>query len=88
MNIYIRCKVWDEITYPSPNFIEVWEWISNIHPSLSYLSTPESNLFHVSRWGPGILNKNTTLDHLDLMQFNTTQYCLKYAVAIGELTFS
>ena len=23
-------KVWDEITYSFPNFIEVWEWISNI----------------------------------------------------------
>ena len=30
---YIHYKVWDEITYPFPNFnsatIEVWEWISN-----------------------------------------------------------
>ena len=30
------CKVWDEITYPFPNFngatIEVWEWISNYIP--------------------------------------------------------
>ena len=29
-------KVWDEITYPFPNFngctIEVWEWISNFIP--------------------------------------------------------
>ena len=30
---YIHSKVWDEITYPFPNFngatVEVWEWISN-----------------------------------------------------------
>ena len=30
---YIPSKVWDEITYPFPNFngvsVEVWEWISN-----------------------------------------------------------
>ena len=29
-------KVWDEITYPFPNFncstVEVWEWISNFIP--------------------------------------------------------
>ena len=33
---YIRCKVWDEITYPFPNFngftVEVWEWISIFIP--------------------------------------------------------
>ena len=33
---YIHHKVWDEITYPFPNFngatVEVWEWISNIIP--------------------------------------------------------
>ena len=31
-------KVWDEITYPFPNFngatVEVWEWISNFDPNL------------------------------------------------------
>ena len=30
---YAQYKVWDEITYPLPNFngatVEVWEWISN-----------------------------------------------------------
>ena len=30
------CKVWDEITYPFPNYngstVEVWEWISNFIP--------------------------------------------------------
>ena len=33
---YNRCKVWDEITYPFPNFngatVEVWDWISNFIP--------------------------------------------------------
>ena len=30
MSNHIHCKVWDEITYPFPNFsgaTEVWEWI-------------------------------------------------------------
>ena len=27
-------KVWDEITYPFPNFNEVWEWISNFTHNL------------------------------------------------------
>ena len=34
MSDYIHFKVWDEITFPFPNFngcaVEVWEWISNI----------------------------------------------------------
>ena len=33
---HIPSKVWDEITYPFPNFngytVEVWEWISNFIP--------------------------------------------------------
>ena len=29
---YTHHKVWDKITYPFPNFIEVWEWISNFIP--------------------------------------------------------
>ena len=32
MDKYIHYEVWDEITYPFPNFngttVEVWEWIS------------------------------------------------------------
>ena len=32
-------KVWDEITYPFPNFnggtVEVWEWISNFMPDFT-----------------------------------------------------
>ena len=33
---YILYKMWDEITYPSPNFhgcctVEVWEWLSNFN---------------------------------------------------------
>ena len=34
INNHIHYKVWDEITYPFPNFnsatVEVWEWISNL----------------------------------------------------------
>ena len=43
---YIDCKVWDEITYPFPNFndeaVEIWEWISNFipHYSTSLAPTP------------------------------------------------
>ena len=33
MSNYMPSKVWDEITYPFPNFngctVEVWEWVSN-----------------------------------------------------------
>ena len=36
---YIHHKVWNEITYPFPNFngciVEVWEWISNFIPHLT-----------------------------------------------------
>ena len=36
---YVHCKMWDEITYPSPNFngctVEVWEWISNFIPHIT-----------------------------------------------------
>ena len=35
-NNHMPCKVWDEITYPLPNFkgntAEIWEWISNFTP--------------------------------------------------------
>ena len=35
---YIHYKVWDEITYPFPNFsgttIEIWKWISNYIPRI------------------------------------------------------
>ena len=33
---HMHCKVWDEITFPFPNFngftVEVWKWISNMIP--------------------------------------------------------
>ena len=33
MKNHMLSKVWDEITYPFPNFnaftVEVWEWVSN-----------------------------------------------------------
>ena len=36
---YIHYKVWDEITYPFPNFnsgtVEVWEWMNNFNPQLT-----------------------------------------------------
>ena len=36
---YIRYKLWDEITYPFPNFngaaVDVWEWISNFIPQFT-----------------------------------------------------
>ena len=43
---YIHYKVWDEITYPFPNFkgatIEVWEWISNFftHFMMAMITNP------------------------------------------------
>ena len=34
-------KVWDETTYPFPNFnsfaFEVWEWMSNFMPRLKWI---------------------------------------------------
>ena len=37
---YIHHKMWDEITYPFPNFnseaVEVWEWISNFTPPFTW----------------------------------------------------
>ena len=52
-------KVWDEITYPFPNFngvtVEVWEWISNFIPHfiwLLLLSHAGLNLNHVSKRDP------------------------------------
>ena len=40
----IHYEVWDEITYPFPNFngcsVEVWEWISNFIPHLIVITYP------------------------------------------------
>ena len=51
-------KVWDEITYPFPNFnyatVEVWEWISNFAQRFmmdSYFSMLGLKLTHVSKRG-------------------------------------
>ena len=37
---HIHYNVWDEITYPFPNFngctVEVWEWISNFIPHIGH----------------------------------------------------
>ena len=55
---YIHYKVWDEITYPFPNFngaaVEVWEWISNFTPhcwAYDYLTMLRFKLIHVSKRG-------------------------------------
>ena len=29
---HIPSQVWDEITYPFPNFVEVWDWVSSFIP--------------------------------------------------------
>ena len=51
--------MWDEITYPFPNFnsatVEVGEWISNFIPhswACDYLSMLKLKLIHVSKRGP------------------------------------
>ena len=57
---YTHHKVWDEITYPFPNFnsctVEVWEWISNIisHIAGHVITYPMLwlKLIHVGKRGP------------------------------------
>ena len=53
LNLFPACmpgEVWDEITYPFPNFngaaVEVWKWIGNV--GWNYLSIPK--LQRCSRW--------------------------------------
>ena len=53
---HMSSQVWDQITYPFPNFngiTEVWEWISNFTPQFyngcNYLSILGSKLIHVSK---------------------------------------
>ena len=54
---YIHYKVWDEITYPFPNFngavVEGWKWISNFIPhfywACDYLTMLVLKLIHVSK---------------------------------------
>ena len=48
---HMSSKLWDEITYPFPNFvgnctIEVWGWITNVMPYFIMLG---SKLIHVSK---------------------------------------
>ena len=54
INNYIHCKVWDEITYPFPNFngctVEVWEWINNFIPL--FTGHVITLLIRVSKRGP------------------------------------
>ena len=52
-------KVWDEITYPFPNFnaytVEVWTWMGNsiLHFIIDITTYPGINLIHTSEWDPG-----------------------------------
>ena len=54
LNNYIHHKVWDEITYPLPNFnsfaVEIWEWINTfiLHFTGQVISYPCWDLTH---WG-------------------------------------
>ena len=51
---YTHYKVWDEISYPFPNFngysIEVWKWISNFipHHNIYVIPPPPPNQWHFS----------------------------------------
>ena len=57
MNNYIHYKVWDEITYPFPNFngtaVGVWEWISNFIPHFVHVRSTSTTLDwrHIRRGG-------------------------------------
>ena len=56
------CNVWDEITYPFPNFngatIEVWEGINDFIPHflMDVITYPcwDLKLIHISKRGPGV----------------------------------
>ena len=51
-------EVWDEITYPFPNFngctVEVWEQISNFYPyfMVDVITHPCLKLVHINKRGP------------------------------------
>ena len=52
---HMPSKVRDEITYPFPNFSEVWEWIRDfisLYNGCNYLSMLGLELIHVSKRGP------------------------------------
>ena len=57
---HIHLKVWNEVTYPFPNFkgatVEVWEWISNIIPDfiMDVITYP---CWDLSKSGPCYQNK-------------------------------
>ena len=50
---YIHFKMWDEITYPFPNFncaaIELWEWLSNFIPHFTghVISVLKADVSHI-----------------------------------------
>ena len=75
----ITCRVWDEITYPFPNFngwtVDVWEWISNsilptVYNGCSYLPMPGLKLSHVNE---GSL---VHVANRDKIQQSTTRVCI------------
>ena len=71
---YIHDKVWDEITYPFPNFngytIEVWEWISNFIPHFAghLITYPmlRFNLKLISKRGPRVTSSLNLLLRMTL----------------------
>ena len=76
---YIQYQVWDEVTYPFPNFngeaVEVWEWISNSIPHLDLLS--KWLLIHAvikvnpcSKWGPELCTIESHLHYVTSLHGN------------------
>ena len=55
---YIHYEVWEEITYPFPNFngytVEVWEWISNfiLNSAGHVITYPYDNISYAQPWQP------------------------------------
>ena len=51
-------KVWDEITYPFPNFngwtMRVAEWVSNYIPWMYLFAHARVKLNHVIEWAPDV----------------------------------
>ena len=79
---HTHMKVWNEITYPFPNFnggtVEVWEWISNYIPRVimdvitkaKYKYIPEIKV----RFNKHKINKLITCGILKLFQFRDNLY--------------
>ena len=77
-------KVWGEISYPFPNFngatVEVWEWLSNLYPTLhngcNDLSMLISKAIHVSERAMRSLfgDKDQVKSHIKAFVFHTLQF--------------